>query len=271
MQAFPSIYKNALLQNMCALDLALLTPHLVHCSMPRQMGIERCNTGIPSVYFIENGVASIVARHSGRDAEMGLIGSEGMTGAAIVMGTVKRHMSAICSWRVKGCASIEPLTAALSQQPDAAPVPSQIRSVADRANRLYGAGQCSLQHPGTLGALAIDVRGSHHGRPPGDNARVAVSDAGHPSAGSHSGFAGFGRVAAHSHHTRPYRDRGPEAPGADRIEVRLWPCQIGIRATDGPVANLGALDCDPRDVDRRVDLAVFVRSLRSAMARCPRP
>jgi hypothetical protein len=79
MQAFPPIYKNSLLQNMCALDLALVEPHLVRCAMPQQMEIERSNVPIPYVY-------SIVAKHAGRDAEMGLIGSEGMTGAAIMMG-----------------------------------------------------------------------------------------------------------------------------------------------------------------------------------------
>jgi CRP-like cAMP-binding protein len=86
MQAFPPIYKNSLLQNMCALDLALIEPHLVRCAMPQRMGIERSNVAIPFVYFIESGVASIVAKHANRDTEMGLIGSEGMTGATIVMG-----------------------------------------------------------------------------------------------------------------------------------------------------------------------------------------
>ena len=86
MQAFPPIYKNSLLQNMCALDVALIEPHLVRCAMPLRMGIERSDVPIPSVYFIEEGVASVVAKHLGRDAEMGLIGSEGMTGAAFVMG-----------------------------------------------------------------------------------------------------------------------------------------------------------------------------------------
>jgi len=86
MQAFPPIYKNTLLQKMSALDVALIEPHLIRCAMPLRMGIERSNVPIPSVYFIEAGIASIVARHLGRDAETGLIGSEGMTGASVVMG-----------------------------------------------------------------------------------------------------------------------------------------------------------------------------------------
>jgi CRP-like cAMP-binding protein len=35
---------------------------------------------------MESGIASVVAKHRGRDAETGLIGSEGMTGASVVMG-----------------------------------------------------------------------------------------------------------------------------------------------------------------------------------------
>ena len=86
MQAFPSIYKNSLLQDMCALDAALIEPHLIRCAMPLRMGIERSDVPIPAVYFIEGGIASVVAKHLGRDAEMGLIGSEGMTGGSVVMG-----------------------------------------------------------------------------------------------------------------------------------------------------------------------------------------
>ena len=71
---------------MCALDVALIEPNLVRCALPLRMGIERSNVPIPSVYFIEAGIASIVAKHLGHDAEMGLIGSEGMTGASVVTG-----------------------------------------------------------------------------------------------------------------------------------------------------------------------------------------
>src|SRR4030095_1660525 len=39
------------------------------------------------VYFIERGFASVVANGTGRSIEVGLIGGEGMTGLAVVMGT----------------------------------------------------------------------------------------------------------------------------------------------------------------------------------------
>jgi len=87
MQALAPPYRNFLLQNMCTFDFALIGPDLVHCAMPRRMDIEQSNVAIPAVYFIESGVASIVAKQSGRDAEIALVGSEGMTGGAILMGT----------------------------------------------------------------------------------------------------------------------------------------------------------------------------------------
>jgi CRP-like cAMP-binding protein len=50
-----------------------------------QPEIDDC--GIDSVYFIERGFASVVANDSGkRRIEVGIIGREGMTGLAVVMG-----------------------------------------------------------------------------------------------------------------------------------------------------------------------------------------
>jgi CRP-like cAMP-binding protein len=75
-----------LLQNMSACDYTLIEPHLVPCALPQRMSIERSGMPIEAVYFIERGVASIVAKHCGLQAETGIIGREGMTGAAVLMG-----------------------------------------------------------------------------------------------------------------------------------------------------------------------------------------
>ncbi|WP_352590506.1 Crp/Fnr family transcriptional regulator [Mesorhizobium caraganae] len=59
-----------MLQRLSPNDLALLVPHLE-----------------PDVYFLEDGIASIVAKiPKGRDTEVGLIGMEGMSGALVVLG-----------------------------------------------------------------------------------------------------------------------------------------------------------------------------------------
>jgi CRP-like cAMP-binding protein len=51
------------------------------------MPLENRTKTIEHVYFIERGFASVVANGSGRAIEVGLIGREGMTGLAVVMGT----------------------------------------------------------------------------------------------------------------------------------------------------------------------------------------
>ncbi|MDR9759684.1 hypothetical protein RJJ37_08540 [Rhizobium redzepovicii] len=51
------------------------------------MVLETENTPVSDVYLLEAGLASIVARFpGGRDIEVGIVGREGMTGAAVVLG-----------------------------------------------------------------------------------------------------------------------------------------------------------------------------------------
>ena len=80
-------YRNQLLLHMSADDLALLEPHMQRCELPLRMMLVTPNVAIEAVYFIEQGIGSVVARTtSGRDAEVGFIGFEGMTGSTLVMG-----------------------------------------------------------------------------------------------------------------------------------------------------------------------------------------
>ena len=68
-------------------DIALLEPHMQRCSLHLRMNLEHPRTPIDFVYFLEEGIGSVVATgRNGRDTEVGFIGFEGMTGSAIVMG-----------------------------------------------------------------------------------------------------------------------------------------------------------------------------------------
>jgi CRP-like cAMP-binding protein len=80
-------FQNELLRRLNADDLALLGPQLEHMTLPLRMTLESARSPVGHVYFLETGIASVVAKvHSGRDTEVGLIGREGMTGAVVVLG-----------------------------------------------------------------------------------------------------------------------------------------------------------------------------------------
>jgi len=79
--------RNQLLAALSASDRALLQPHLQPISMPVLKDMERPNRRIETVYFLDTGIASVVAVQSdGTKAEVGLIGCEGMSGTAVVLG-----------------------------------------------------------------------------------------------------------------------------------------------------------------------------------------
>jgi CRP-like cAMP-binding protein len=79
--------KNRVLSRLSRADFALLNPHLVAVDLPVLTPLETGNKRIDTVYFLERGFASVVADGSGmRGIEVGIIGREGMTGLAVVMG-----------------------------------------------------------------------------------------------------------------------------------------------------------------------------------------
>jgi CRP-like cAMP-binding protein len=68
-------------------DRALLQPHLRFLAVAVRHEMERPNRRIDTVYFMEAGIASVVAVQADEtQVEVGLIGSEGMTGSAVVLG-----------------------------------------------------------------------------------------------------------------------------------------------------------------------------------------
>lgn len=79
--------RNCILSGLSRADFALLKPHLVPVDLPVFTQMEIGNRRIDAAYFMENGFASVVADGSGgRGIEVGIIGREGMTGLAVVMG-----------------------------------------------------------------------------------------------------------------------------------------------------------------------------------------
>ena len=69
-------------------DFSLLEPQLEPVPLPVGTRLIEPNTPIEHVYFIEEGIASVVATSpQGRRIEAGIIGREGLTGMPILLGT----------------------------------------------------------------------------------------------------------------------------------------------------------------------------------------
>jgi CRP-like cAMP-binding protein len=88
----PVTFSNRILSRLSPGDIALLEPYLTAVELPLRKQLEVAQKSITYVYFLESGFASVVANGaSKRSIEVGLIGREGMTGLAIVMGTDRTH------------------------------------------------------------------------------------------------------------------------------------------------------------------------------------
>ena len=78
---------NHILKGLSGDNFALLAPRLQPVNLPVRKVLEARNRKVGNVYFIESGFASIVANGaSGPAIEVGLVGREGLTGLAVVMG-----------------------------------------------------------------------------------------------------------------------------------------------------------------------------------------
>jgi CRP-like cAMP-binding protein len=79
--------RNRLLAALSPTDLALLQPHLRSLAVAVRHEIERPNRRIDAVYFMDAGIASVVAVQADEtQVEVGLVGPEGVTGTAVVLG-----------------------------------------------------------------------------------------------------------------------------------------------------------------------------------------
>jgi CRP-like cAMP-binding protein len=78
---------NRLLAHLSRADMDLLRPHLKAVRLKLRQDLERANKRIDHVYFMDDGIASVVAKQGENGhIEVGLIGPEGMTGLTVVMG-----------------------------------------------------------------------------------------------------------------------------------------------------------------------------------------
>jgi CRP-like cAMP-binding protein len=81
------VRRNRLLACASVDDRGLLQPHLEPVTLQLGFEFEKPNRPIENVYFMETGIASVVAGHKNETRiEVGLIGCEGMTGTSVVLG-----------------------------------------------------------------------------------------------------------------------------------------------------------------------------------------
>jgi CRP-like cAMP-binding protein len=80
--------RNRLLASLCEADFALLQPYLVPIQLNFRKKLQSSNRDVKDVYFIDSGLASVVAvvRGPHQEAEVAIVGYEGMTGLAVVLG-----------------------------------------------------------------------------------------------------------------------------------------------------------------------------------------
>jgi len=97
---------NRILSRLSEADFALLEPHLAAVDLPLRKQLEVSRRPIEHVYFPDSGILSVVANGDNKqNIEVGVIGREGMTGLAIVMGTDRTpHQTFVQSagrgWRI---------------------------------------------------------------------------------------------------------------------------------------------------------------------------
>lgn len=81
--------RNLILQALSKQDYALLQPDLTPVPLPFRRQLQNAHRTIGDVFFPESGLASVVAVAGGerKQAEVAMVGFEGMTGLAVVNGT----------------------------------------------------------------------------------------------------------------------------------------------------------------------------------------
>ncbi len=80
-------HRNLLLDRMPEQSFLQLAPHLAPVDLPAGITLEQPDQLIEQVYFLEDGVGSVIAQGGeGQQMEVGLFGAEGMSGTMVVMG-----------------------------------------------------------------------------------------------------------------------------------------------------------------------------------------
>ena len=83
----PTTFRNTVLAELPAAELALLRPHLIRTSLVNGQPIHEAGERIDQVYFFEHGFASMVAvaDDGGGSVEVGLVGFDSMVGLGVLL------------------------------------------------------------------------------------------------------------------------------------------------------------------------------------------
>jgi CRP-like cAMP-binding protein len=114
-----TVSRNLILAALAPEDFALLQPDLEIVDLPLRRQLERRDRPIEHVYFFQSGLASmVVSAGANHNIEVGIVGSEGMTGLAILLESERPwHETFIQTpgkaWRLP----TEQLQAAMEQSP----------------------------------------------------------------------------------------------------------------------------------------------------------
>jgi CRP-like cAMP-binding protein len=108
---------NHILEALSRKDRGLLERDLVPMEFELRKSFERPNQPITDVYFPLTGIASVIAQHpNGRRIEIGVIGCEGMSGTAIVLGNERTPHSTYIQVKGDGyCLPVPALRRAMGQ------------------------------------------------------------------------------------------------------------------------------------------------------------
>jgi CRP-like cAMP-binding protein len=79
---------NQILASLAPADLALLKPDLESVELPLRRQLESRGRPIEYIYFLDSGLGSmVVSAGANHNIEVGIVGSEGMTGLSVLLGT----------------------------------------------------------------------------------------------------------------------------------------------------------------------------------------
>ena len=80
-------FRNRILASLSVPDLARLAPYLSHRTFKRNQTLHEVGQAIETVYFLEEGICSIVVTmEDGSSVEVGIIGNDGLVGLPAVLG-----------------------------------------------------------------------------------------------------------------------------------------------------------------------------------------
>ena len=86
----PTAHQNRLLESLPVEDYEQLRPHLAYVKLPYKCPLYEAYEPIEFVYFLENGVASLVNTMADGDAaEVGTVGNEGLVGLPVVFNDIQ--------------------------------------------------------------------------------------------------------------------------------------------------------------------------------------